>query len=334
MKKFKNILVSSILVAAFAASCSPPLIDPNISPSASTVPQPSTSIANSTPTAMPTPTPAPGEYRYDIPLMLTTNTECSPADKPKTTYEIKSNGTLSYLSTENNTEVTKEKKLSSAELSSLRDLLQEINLAKLAESDEAVKPGTPQTTECRTVETFYINVNGKDKSFDRNGRQFIHTKEYFEAINKLKSKLEELKSENQTQKYAYSFPLRISTANECSGNLGDRVLYEVNSDKNFTYIISENDLSRTNSRKLTESEFTEVKTLLRDTDIATLSESDIKIDPNSPQTKECRTIENYSVIVNGASKTFDKNGRQFVHSNSYLDALTKIKNKLVELSMK
>lgn len=333
MKKIRNILISSVLVAAFAASCSPPLIDPN--PSISPIPTPSTgSFSTSTPTPIPTPTPAPGEYRYDIPLILSTSAECSPSDTPKTIYEIKSNGTLSYLTTENGAEVTKEKKLSAADLSSLRDTLQEINLAKLAESDEAVKPGTPQTTECRTIDTFYINVNGKDKTFDRNGRQFIHTKEYFEAVNKLKAKLEDLKEETQTQKYAYSFPLRLTMSNECSGPSGDRVLYEVTSDKNFTYIISENDLSRTSSRKLTESEFTELKDLLKTTDIATLAESDVKIDPNSPQTKECRTIESYSTVVNGASKIYDRNGRQFVHSSLYLEALTKIKNKLVDLSMK
>lgn len=336
MKKFRNILVSLALVGSFA-SCSPPLIDPKIDPilpTSSATPISSSTPSIMTPTPSPTSTPAPGEYRYDIPLMLSSSLECSPSDTPKTVYEIKSNGIFTYYVTENNVEVLKEKKLSSAELSNLRDTLQEINLSKLAESDEAVKPGAPQTEECRTIETFYINVNGKDKSFDRNGRKFIHTKEYFEAINKLKSELEDLKNASPTIKYSYSIPLKISTNNECSGAISERTLYEINSDRTFNYIVSENDLSKTSSRKLTESEFNQLKETLRTADISTLSESDVKVDPNSPQTKECRTIENYQLLVNGSSKTYDKNGRQYTHTQSYLNALMTIKEKLVELAMK
>ncbi|MFN8575734.1 MAG: hypothetical protein U0354_02640 [Candidatus Sericytochromatia bacterium] len=332
MKKFRNVLVSLALVGSFA-SCAPPLIEPTPSPSAS-ISSTSSPMASFSPTPSPTPTPAPGEYRYDIPLLLSSSLECSPSDTPKAIYEIKSNGIFTYYVTENNVEVLKEKKLSSAELSSLRDTLQEINLSKLAESDEAVKPGAPQTEECRTIETFYINVNGKDKSFDRNGRKLIHTKEYFEAINKLKSKLEDLKNASPTVKYAYSIPLKISTNNECSGILSERVLYEVNSDRTFNYIVSENDLSKTASRKLTDSEFNQLKETLRLADISTLSESDVKVDSTAPQTRECRTIENYQLLVNGASKTYDKNGRQYSHTKAYLDALINIKNKLVELAMK
>jgi hypothetical protein len=333
MKKIRNILVSLVLVGSFA-SCSPqPIVEP-VMPSPSDISGSITPFVSSSPTPSPTSTPAPGEYRYDIPLMLSSSLECSPTDNPSVAYEIKSNGILTYLATENGVDVTREKKLSSAELTSLRDVLQEINISKLAESDEAVKPGTPQTEECRTIDTFYINVNGKDKSFDRNGRKFIHTKEYFEGINKLKSKLEDLKSDIQSDKYAYGFPLRISTNNECSGSISERVLYEVNSDRNFNYIVSENDLSKTSSRKLTETEFNQLKDLLRTSDIASLSLSDTKVDPNSPQTKECRTIETYQMLVNGSAKNYDKNGRQYTHTMTYLDALKKVKEKLIELSMK
>lgn len=333
MKKLRNMFVSAILLASFAA-CSPPLIESTPSPSASSSSGTISTNPSSTPTPSATPTPAPGELRYDIPITVSNAVECDPTSQPKTIYEIKSNGTLTYLTTESGVEVSREKKLSTTELTSLRTTLQEINIAKLAESDEAVKPGTPQTTDCRTIETFYINVNGKDKSFDRNGRQFIHTKEYFDAITKLKSKLDELKSDIQTEKYAYSFPLRITNSNECSASISDRVLYQLDADKTFTYIMSENDLSRVTARKLSDSEFNSVKDLLKTNDIATLAEADTRVPPGTPQTKECRTIESTEIFVNGTSETYDKNGRQFVHSNAYQNALTKIKDKLVELAMK
>ena len=339
MKKLRNIIVSSITLASFLA-CSPPLID-NVNPSTSANPSSSASISSSSsPVIAPTPTPtatpglAPGEYRYDTPLSISNFGECSPGETAKKTYEIKSDGSFIYKVNENGAELSKEKKLSSAELADLKSTLQESNIAKLAEADQLVKPGTPQTTECRTIETININVNSKEKPFDRNGRQFIHSKEYFEALSKIKSKVEELKTDVQGAKYIYSLPITISNMNECNANMSDRDLYDLKADRTFTYIISENDLTKSTSRKLTESEFNSFKDLLKTTDIATLAEADTSVAAGSPQTAECRTVENTQLFVNGTYKTYDKNSRKLNHTQAYIDALNKIKARFSELAIK
>ncbi|RYX94935.1 hypothetical protein EON78_05965 [bacterium] len=340
MKTIRNIIVSSILLASVIA-CSPPLIE---NPNSSASPSASASAnANNTgsptpsmiPTATPSPSLAPGEYGYDIPLKITTNLECSPANSPRNTYEVKADGTFLYLTTENGVELTREKKLSTLELDSLRSAIRLANIAKLAETDEAVKPGTPQTTECRTIETLTMNVNSKERSFDKNGREFIHSKEYFEAMSRIKSKLEDLKGTYQGEKYVYSFPVVISNKSECVSNTSDkRVLYQLTSDRNFNYILSENDLTRVAGRTLTESEFNEVKDLLKTLDIASLAESDTNVSPGSPQTYECRIVEETEISVNGTTKTFDRNGRKLNHSTAYLNALARLKTKFGELGMK
>ncbi len=336
MTRIRNIIISAFTLSSFLA-CSPPLID-NVNPSTSSTPSGSNISSSSSPiSSTPSPTPFPiipvGEYKYDIPLSISSFAECSPNDKAKNLYEIKSDGSLVYTVTESGRELTREKKLTTSELSALRSVLEETNIAKLAEADQTVKAGTPQTTDCRNIETININVNFKEKSFDRNGRQFIHSKEYFDAISQIKSKVEDLKSDTTGQKYTYSLPIKISSMSECSPD-SERPLYELSQDRTFTYIISENDLTQLSSRKLTESEFNSVKDLLKTTDLATLAESDSKVVSGSPQTRECRTIENTQVFVNGTYKVFDKNSRSNIHSQAYMEALAKITAIFRELSLK
>jgi hypothetical protein len=274
-----------------------------------------------------------GNYSYDLPFKVTSNNECADSAINRVTHEIKADGNYSYLTVENGSEKTITRKLSSAELTSFIEVLSDSNLALLAETDKPVPAGAPQTTECRLIETLTMVVNGNNKSFDRNGRTLIHTQAYLDAIAKIKSKLEELKNPSEV-KYAYSLPLKITLNNECTTPVPNRTIYEVKADGTFTYIKSENDLSDVASRKLTSDEINSLKELLKEVDIAKLAEGDKAVEPGAPQTLECRTIENYALMVNSVEKTFDRNGRQLVHTQAYLDGLAKIKSKLEALRNK
>jgi hypothetical protein len=272
-------------------------------------------------------------YTYELPLLVSNNNECAATAVNKITHQVNTDGTYTYITTENGSEKTVSRKLSASEITSLKDLLKDLNLANLAEQDTVVPPGAPQTTECRLIENFSMSVNGKERTFDRNGRQLIHTQAYLDALTKLKTRLEELKNPSEV-KYVYNLPLKITLNNECTTPVPNRVIYEVKADGTYTYIKSENDLSQTGTRKLTDLETSDLKLLLKDVDIAQLAEADQPVDPNSPQTLECRSIENYSMLVNGTEKTFDKNGRLLVHTQAYLDGLARIKTRLEELARK
>lgn len=40
-----------------------------------------------------------------------------------------------------------------------------------------------QTTECHTVKNFTMSVNGSNRTYDVNGRSYIHTTSYKNALN-------------------------------------------------------------------------------------------------------------------------------------------------------
>lgn len=281
----------------------------------------SASSSNSNPSPSATSTPV-GQYSYDLPLKVTEKGECSLGDR--TAFEVKTDGTFSYL----NDDMTKteSRKLTDSEMNSLKGVINEINLAKLAEQDTILPPGSPQTEECRTVEYFSMVVNGQEKTFDRNARLRTHTTEYITAIEKLKTNLETLKI-TQPQSYTYSLPLKVINNGEC--DLPKNVVsHEIKEDGTYNYLTDNNVMS---SKKLSQSQINDLNNLLKEIDIAKLAEQNTAVEPGSPQTKECRTVENFVLRVNGTEKTFDRNSRELIHTQAYLDAINKLKTRLEDL---
>lgn len=139
------------------------------------------------------------KYNYDLPLKITVKEECS--GNMKTLYEIK-DGIFTYNLNEEvfggaeTVNDQQSKKLTDDEINSVKKLLDEVNLASLAEKDIQLPKDSPQTEECRSIEGLTIMVNGQEKFFQKNERLVKHTQEYIDGFNKLDDKLAELKSVN------------------------------------------------------------------------------------------------------------------------------------------
>lgn len=169
-----------------------PSAGPSASPSASATPVPTPSA-----TVAPTPTPTPAaNYTYDLPLVGAARPECQ--GKDQVIYDVQADGTFKYYPGTYNpfgdepVKPLQQRQLTATELQDLRTLVNEANLAKKFESSVPVPPGSPQTTECRTVLEFTLQVNGGAQTYDANGRRFTHSQEYRDAIERIRQRLQDL----------------------------------------------------------------------------------------------------------------------------------------------
>lgn len=291
------------------------------------------SNGNTVPSASPSSSNIPVKNsKYSFPLKLNLEPECTP-EQNRTLYSINENNIFSYnvngeifgqISDSNkmeNLDISKE------EIDSLKNLIEEVDLLTLAEKDEVIPSGSPQTLECRAIESLIINIENKEKTFFLNDRKHIHKPEYKIGFEKIKNKLKEVKEKGVTQnKYQYSLPIKLTFSGECNGK--NDLIFEVKDDGFFTYAVDSNKPDKYDSRILTKPEIEKLKDYLKELNISLLYEKSEKIPEGSPQTKECRTFQNYSFMVNGKETIFDYNGRIFNHTPEYKVALEKLKNYL------
>lgn len=279
-----------------------------------------------------------GNIKYDLPLIVTVEGECNAGTR--TLYEIKKDGTFTFnknqdifVNTSEDGIVTRQ--LTGDELKFFIQFLNEIDLVKLSENDEKLSPGVQLTEECRAVEYFNFVYNGMNKILGKNERLIKHSKEYSAGIEKLKTRLEQLRDKSEQKNViTYDLPLKITLDMEC--NLGNKTLYEVNAKGLFSYSKNETeslpgDEDILKTEQLTDEQLKELKSLIQEINISALAEKDTPVLLNSGQTADCRGIENYSLMVNSSSKTFDYNGRNLNHTAAYLDGLERIKSRLKSL---
>lgn len=279
------------------------------------------------------------QYSYDLPLKLIQEGECGLSGQ--TLYSIAADGTFSYkVSPAATSTETKSYKLSVQAQNDLAALLKKLNLALLDEASKPVPTDAPQTTECRTVEILVVQVNGKEKRFDRNGRKATHSKEYLAAMDTLKQYFEKLKTQpaptptsSPAVTTSSALPLMASHYQECEKTT--QTVYEVWPDGRFIF---NPDPTATvppggvpeglQTRHLSQDDLRAFNLLLTNLNLPKLFESSQPIPADTPQTEECRTILNYTLQVNGKPVTYDRNGRQYSHTSIYREALEKLAQQL------
>lgn len=320
IKSFGATIIPLLTALSLVSSCTggPILPIPTISPTTNPTPLPS---PTSTLTPAPTPTPS-TQYSYNIPLKVYQIGECNLGDR--TLFEINAQGIFTYQSGSNSE--TKTRQLTEDEINSLKNLLNQINIASLSEKDVVLGSGSPQTQECRTVEYYSILVNNQGRTFDKNVRLKTHTAYYITSLQRLKNKLEELKKA-PNESYIYSLPLRVTGSNECGEFATLGITHEVKEDGTYMYKVD----NKTETKILNQGQISDLLNLLKVLDIARLAEIDTIVPPGSPQTLECRTIETFIFKVQDTERIFDRNGRQFIHTKEYLDALNILKTRLDDL---
>lgn len=197
----RNVIVSSVCFAVLGA-CASQVNTPSPSASASAKPSPSASIASS-PSSSPSVNPSPSASapatanKYNLPVKYLLRAECD-ANASKTAYEVKNN-VFSYNTSfntygESTTGEIKSINITSQQSEEIRQLVAAADLDNLAKADVKVDPDSPQTKECRTIDGFMISVDGKDKLFERNDRNFIHSEAYKKSIENLRDQLDAYKN--------------------------------------------------------------------------------------------------------------------------------------------
>jgi hypothetical protein len=286
------------------------------------------------PTPEPTPTP-PNAYQASI--RVDQAGECNLGDK--TIFELKPDGSFTYL---NNVYISKNRvfeapetiKLSANEISALQNMLNEIDIDELAKKDVPVPAGSPQTKECRAVDNFTLKFNDQQKVFDRNSRLLIHSPEYNEAINKLKEKLESFKKPAEIQIFPYDFPIIVTATDECNPHNPPKVLFNVADNGDFTYLVTDAKGERTVRKKVTQEDISALRNILDEINLAPRAEAENVPYVENKENASCRVIETTMIMYNSREEFYDRNGRRFVHSQEYLDALDKLKMALEELKNK
>lgn len=198
----KNIFLSSICFAIFT-SCTQVNILPSPSPTASTginnSPNPSSTpvssvspvpSASSSITPSPTPSPINQFIKYNLPAKFVYRAECN-NNEQKLIYEVKDNIFSYNLNTEiygtDNKDDIKTVNITPEQSLELKKLIETADLANLSKDDVKVPDGTPMTMECRSILGFSVIIDGKEKLFERNDRNYTHSTKYMEAFDKLKT---------------------------------------------------------------------------------------------------------------------------------------------------
>lgn len=292
------------------------------------------------PTASPSATstlPA-SEFAYSLPLSLELKPECQLADASKP-YQVSSDGKFSFPQTKDTPDLMDESpvktqvvQLNATELAELDAVLEKNNLAAAFKDSKPVADDAPQTMECRTVSVLNMQVNDAEKSYDRNGRKFTHSDAYrtqWKAIEDHLEKLAESKRGNATvpveAKYAIA-PLKLEAQLEC-GN-GTAPMYEIKPAGQFISYSSEGTVKT--QRDLTPAESQRLSAQLAKSDLQAKKKASVAVPADAPQTKECRAVDVLSVPVNGITTAFDRNGRDFQHTDAYSKAFDEIVDTLAD----
>lgn len=287
---------------------------------------------------------------YGLPLKLIHEGECQMPSYIR--YEVKADGTFSFAevpapgSMETTQPPLQSRMLSNTEQNKLKTLLKKLDLAQLAKADKVVPEGSPQTADCRTIEVAELLVNGKATRFDSNGRKLIHTQAYTAAMKELREFLDALKN-NPTPDPSPSpsvqpnlneaLPLKVTGNGEC--DMGEQLLYEVLPAGLFRFQADPNapvapggPQTGLQTRQLTSQELSELTNLVAELKLEKLRAESKPVPEDAPQTLECRTIKNFSLRVGNETKTYDLNGRKFVHTEAYRNALIKLDSHLKGLA--
>ncbi|MBT9544176.1 MAG: hypothetical protein IV090_02170 [Candidatus Sericytochromatia bacterium] len=287
---------------------------------------------------------------YGLPLKLIHEGECQMPSY--TRYEVKADGTFSFAevpapgSMETTQPPLQSRMLSNTEQNKLKTLLKKLDLAQLAKADKVVPEGSPQTADCRTIEVAELLVNGKATRFDSNGRKLIHTQAYSAAMKELREFLDALKnnptpdpspSPSVQPNLSEALPLKVTGNGEC--DMGEQLLYEVLPAGLFRFQADPNasvtpggPQTGLQTRQLTSQELSELTNLVAELKLEKLRAESKPVPEDAPQTLECRTIKNFSLRVGNETKTYDLNGRKFVHTEAYRNALIKLDTHLKTLA--
>ncbi len=184
---------------------------------------------------LPTPTPTDSANinstnRYDLPIKIFLKSEGDPQN-PKTLFEIKDNifyyNMNSEIFGENVKDDIKQVSLTNEQTDEIKKFINDADLETLSKDDTKVPENSPQTEELRSIEGIVINVNGKDKTFFRNDREYIHTDKYKKAIENLRDKITNYKAKiiSKETELNKEFNLKIGeSTNIKSENISFKVL--------------------------------------------------------------------------------------------------------------
>ncbi len=325
----------SLLLTAFftlAACQTTPVTNPTPDPSSSPSPAPSASA-----------TPVPNG-RYALPVTLSLAPECTEGDTPITQYEIKADGTFRYPTNSEPANLFEEPgvlplssaTLTEAQLNDFKATLATQDLANAFAETTPVPPGSPQTTECRTVSILNMPVDGDVQNYALNGRERNTTENYRTRWQAIRAQFEALAASVRMNtapippdpiptepEYAFP-PLTFNVDRECG--LGTFTRYEITGFNQF--IVYAEDGSKTSERMLTSEEQQALRAALENADLNARLENSEPVPADAPQTRECRSVDKLTFPVFGVPKTFDRNGRSFRHTQEYVDGFNQIKTTL------
>lgn len=295
-----------------------PLPNPSATPSAS---------------AEPSAQPTANAMQYSFPLKISLAPECQEAGN-STQYEVLADGTFRYptapeapnLFLEPGNLPLSTTQLTAAQLDSLKATLASQDIATAYASTTPVPADAPQTLECRTVSILDVTVNGKAESYALNGRTRVTTEDYRNRWQAIRTQLESFAKEVRDNtpiptepEYAFP-PLKLEAEGECG--MGTRTVFEIEGLNQFTaYDAGGN---KTVDRMLSEAEQTELRQALEAADLNTRLEDSEAVPEDAPQTRECRTVDKLTLPVYGVPKTFDRNSREFNHTEAYREGFAAI----------
>lgn len=318
----KIVLLLSASLLLGACQNLPPANQPTPSPSAS-------SSASPTPSASPV-----ASHVYALPLKVSLAPECSD-EEMFTQYEVLADGTFRYPTAPEAPNLFQEPgnlplsttKLTQAQLDGLKAILMNQDLEKAFAATTPVPADAPQTAECRTVSILEVNVDAANKSYALNGRARNTTEDYRNRWQAIRTHLEGLADTARVStpiptepEYAFP-PLRFEVEGEC--DMGTRTLYEIEGLGQFKAYDAEGKV--TTDRALTAEEQTRLRTALNEADLNTRLENSETVPADAPQTRECRMIEKVTLPVYGVPKTFDRNSREYSHTEAYIAGFNAVK---------
>lgn len=123
-----------------------------------------------------------------------------------------------------------------------------------------------------------------------------------------------------------SLGLKLEGIGECE--MGTQLRYELLDSGLLRYAEGES----IKSRQLSASELQGLKDTVAEANLAALFAKSERVPDDAPQTMECRTVDMLSLYQKGPAQSFDRNGRQFYHSDAYRAAFQKITDHLERLS--
>ncbi len=299
-----------------------PLPNPSATPSAS---------------AEPSAQPTANATQYGFPLKISLAPECQETGS-STQYEVLADGTFRYptapeapnLFLEPGNLPLSTTQLTAAQLASLKATLAAQDIATAYASTTPVPDDAPQTLECRTVSVLELAVNGKAESYALNGRTRVTNEDYRNRWQAIRTQLESFAAPVRDNtpiptepEYAFP-PLKLEVEGEC--DMGTRTVYEIEGLNQFTAYDAEG--NKTVERMLTEAEQTELRQALEQADLNTRLEDSEAVPEDAPQTRECRMVDKLTLPVYGVPKTFDRNGRDYNHTEAYREGFVAIQTVL------